>query len=471
MIEIDKPLSQLPKGWVWSPLGEIVSFEYGRGLREDRRDSSGNVPVFGSNGIVGHHSHALVFEPCLIIGRKGAAGTVHISKTSCWPIDTTYYVIPPKGIDLTFLYHLISSLRLVSLDKSTAIPGLNRNDAYTLNVPIPPTQEQQRIVAKIEELFTDLDTGMDALIRAKTLLNRYRQSVLKAAVTGELTKEWREAHKGEIEPASVLLERILAERRKKWEEKQREKGNDPKKIKNNELAQRQITNLPELPEEWTWANVEEVSDRIVDCFHSTPKFQEKGVLCLDSNWMKPGKLIFSDARYVDETIYVERIQRMKPQADDVVFSREGAKLGIAVKIPPNVNVCLGQRVMIIRLARGISSQYFEYVLNSITFRSQYFKLITGTASPHLNIQNIKLLGIPLPSNQEQVIITQIVEEIMSIRDNLEIEIDKNIILGNKLRQSILRQSFIGRLIPQEPNDEPASVLLERIRKGEGKQTI
>jgi type I restriction enzyme S subunit len=171
----------LPAGWVRTRLGEITAFEYGKGLREDKRDQKGKVPVYGSNGIVGYHSFPLIEKPSIIIGRKGAAGYVHLSMVPCWPIDTTYYIIPPDELNLVFLYYLLSTLNLNSLDKSTAIPGLNRNDAYALKIPLPPLLEQRRIVTKIEELFTKLDAGaVDAVspvssqsrLRGKTRADR-----------------------------------------------------------------------------------------------------------------------------------------------------------------------------------------------------------------------------------------------------------------------------------------------------------
>ena len=119
----------LPDGWELKTVGDVVTFEYGKGLTQNKRDSSGKVPVYGSNGIVGYHSSALIDKPCLIVGRKGAAGAVHKSEIPCWAIDTTYYVIPPENANLSFLYYLFSSLDFPSLDRSTAIPGLNRNDA------------------------------------------------------------------------------------------------------------------------------------------------------------------------------------------------------------------------------------------------------------------------------------------------------------------------------------------------------
>src|SRR6185503_3188830 len=94
----------LPDGWERKTVGDIVTFEYGKGLTKSNRDPNGKVPVYGSNGIVGYHSSALIDKPCLIVGRKGAAGEVHKSEIPCWAIDTTYYVIPPENANLSFLY-------------------------------------------------------------------------------------------------------------------------------------------------------------------------------------------------------------------------------------------------------------------------------------------------------------------------------------------------------------------------------
>jgi len=195
----------LPDGWELKTVGDVVTFEYGKGLTQNKRDSSGKVPVYGSNGIVGYHSSALIDKPCLIVGRKGAAGAVHKSEIPCWAIDTTYYVIPPENANLSFLYYLFSSLDFPSLDRSTAIPGLNRNDAYAVEIPFPPLPEQEKIVSRIEELFSDLDAGAVALERVRVGLKRYKASVLKAAVEGkllekrsELSEEWRFVKLGSV---------------------------------------------------------------------------------------------------------------------------------------------------------------------------------------------------------------------------------------------------------------------------------
>lgn len=104
--------------------------------------------------------------------------------------------------------------------QTTNLASINLSKLSEFVVPLPPLPEQHRIVAKIEELFTQLDAGVELLKKLKVKLKRYRQAVLKSAVEGNLTKEWREANKSELEPASVLLERILKQRREKWEAEQ-----------------------------------------------------------------------------------------------------------------------------------------------------------------------------------------------------------------------------------------------------------
>jgi type I restriction enzyme, S subunit len=128
-------------------LGDICEFIYGEGLPQEER-IPGPFPVYGSNGKVGWHHQSIVKEQTIIVGRKGSIGEVHYSETPCWPIDTTYYVKPKEQIDLLWLYYLLKSLNLSKLDKSAAVPGLNRSDAYDQEITVP-TYAQQRKIASI----------------------------------------------------------------------------------------------------------------------------------------------------------------------------------------------------------------------------------------------------------------------------------------------------------------------------------
>ena len=157
------------------------------------------------------------------------------------------------------------TVKLGDISQATTVPSVRKSDVEQIIFPLPPLNEQARIVAKIEELFTKLDAGIDALKQIQKQIKRYRQAVLRDAVTGALTKAWREENQAELEPADALLKRILTERRDHWEQEQLKKfaetdkppKNDDWKKKYKEPAAPSTENLDELPDEWTWATIQQ----------------------------------------------------------------------------------------------------------------------------------------------------------------------------------------------------------------------
>ncbi len=137
--------------WKCRSLGEILSFEYGKGLPERVR-VSGNVPVYGSNGLVGTHNIKLVGGPGIIVGRKGSIGEVTWSNCDFWPIDTTYYIKLQTNEDLRFIFFLLRTLNLTKLNKASGVPGLNRNDVYVLKVFLPSITVQKRIAGHLNNI-------------------------------------------------------------------------------------------------------------------------------------------------------------------------------------------------------------------------------------------------------------------------------------------------------------------------------
>ena len=146
-----------PEGWKHVYLGDVIDLEYGKSLPQKDRKESGDVPVYGSNGIVGQHDVALVSGSCIVVGRKGSAGAVTLARTPCWPIDTTYFVRPHGGMSLKYTSLMLACARLEELDRATAIPGLNREEAYLRKALLPPLAEQHRIVVKVDELMGLID--------------------------------------------------------------------------------------------------------------------------------------------------------------------------------------------------------------------------------------------------------------------------------------------------------------------------
>ncbi|MGH9853940.1 MAG: restriction endonuclease subunit S [Blastocatellia bacterium] len=188
----------LPEGWRWVKLDEVCEFVYGSGLPAHTRQD-GKVPVYGSNGIVGHHDEPLTTGPTIIIGRKGSIGEVHFSPVACWPIDTTYYIEHTNiEADLLWLTHWLRALNLHEMNKAAAVPGLNRQDVYAIEIPLPPLAEQRRISAILAEQLAAVDRARAAteaqLQAAKALPSAY----LRAVFNSPEAQQWPEVLLSEI---------------------------------------------------------------------------------------------------------------------------------------------------------------------------------------------------------------------------------------------------------------------------------
>ena len=456
-----------------------MSFEYGKSLTGSLRDASGNVDVFGSSGIVGKHTSALIQKPCLIVGRKGNVGSVFLSKEPCWPIDTAYFVYPPESVAIDFAFYLLKHLKLAELDKSTAIPGLNRNDAYKQIVSLPPLPEQRRIVAKLEELFSKLDAGVAAVRRAQALLKRYRQSVLHAAVTGELTRAWREAHPtAPTETGAALLQHISAERRAQWQATQVAKrgGQLPMgegwKSKYAEPEAVEMDGLLELPEGWAWARLNQVSEATGGFAFSSPSFSDSGqyqVIKIAN--VKPGKLVldsrpaFINASAVKDDVTSKYLLRKNDCVITLTGTREKRDYGFVCRIREESNLLINQRLAFIRFYSPLFAPFFEYALMSKHFQDNFFKYETGNVGQgNVGMRAITDETIMLPPLAEQAEIVAEVERRLTVLDALSQTLTDELKRAERLRQSILHQAFTGRLVPQDATDEPAAALLARLRE-------
>jgi len=229
--------------WRETTIGEFAPFAYGKALPEHRRDSSGDVHVFGSNGVVGFHGEALTSGPTVIIGRKGTVGAVHYSRNPCWPIDTTFYVVDPDPEVLRFKYYLLKSLDLEHMNADSAVPGLNRDAAHALKISVPPLPEQRAIA----HILGTLDDKIE--------LNR-RMSQTLEAMARALFKAW-----------FVDFEPVRAKMEGRWERGQSLPGLPahlydlfPDRLVDSELG--------EIPEGWEVKPISELADVVGG---STPK--------------------------------------------------------------------------------------------------------------------------------------------------------------------------------------------------------
>jgi|CEGE01.1.fsa_nt_gi type I restriction enzyme S subunit len=476
-------VGQVPSGWVKTKVGEIYEFAYGKGLVKKVRKETGPYPVYGSNGIVGYHDEYIVPGPKVIVGRKGAAGAVHYCNDNCWPIDTTYFINSINVVDLKFSYYLLKSLRLKQFETSTAIPGLNRDDAYRLDILIPPFNEQKRIVAKIEELFSELDNGIAALKTAREQLKVYRQAVLKHAFEGKLTAQWRAENQDKLESPEQLLARIQQEREaryqqqleqwktavKEWEAncKEGKKPSKPKKYKPAPLVNDLTKQLPAIPNGWKWISFSELLFSIRGGTTVPPIDISTEFPILRSSSIRAGKLNLEDVRYLPEGSKVSSEDYL--EYSDLLFSRLNGTLefvGVCASVPSGFpqNLLYPDRLYCAKLVDSDMASFCEYYFSNPVVRGNIEKKAKSTAGhKRISIPDISEQPIPILDKGELRELVKSISEKFSFVEKLQQEIETSLLEAETLRQSILKKAFSGQLVPQDPNDEPASELLARIQ--------
>lgn len=361
-------------------------------------------------------------------------------------------------------------------------------------IEIPPKPEQRAIVAKIEELFSDLDKGVSDLKKAQNQLKIYRQAVLKKAFEGELTKEWRE-QQTDLPTAPELLVQIKEERQKHyeqqlenwkkalkaWEEngKEAKKPSKPKKIKPVEAwTEDEEKSLFKIAHEWKWIRLVETvfdtNDDIVDGpFGSNLKnsdFSEDGTVPVIgiSNIDEGFK---NKIRYVTQEKFLT-ISRSAVYPGNIIVAKIGSSYGKTGIYPEWMPVGLiPANLLRIRPSKHYDRSLFVLYLKSLIFKRKLDKIMKSTAQPAYNVSAFKCLPVPFMSSQEQHQIVQEIESRLSVCDKVEESITESLEKAEALRQSILKKAFEGNLLSTQeiekcktaPDYEPAAVLLEKIK--------
>lgn len=343
---------------------------------------------------------------------------------------------------------------------------------------VPPLAEQRRIVEALDSYLTRLDAATEGLKRVEANLKRYRASVLKAAVEGHLVPteaELAKKEKREFEPASVLLERILKERRHRWEQaelvKMKTKGevprNDTWKDKYEEPSAPDTSELPELPEGWCWTSLGQLSLSVRNGI-STPPNETDGVPILRISAVRALSLNLEDIRYLpnNPTAY----QGFELETGDLLFTRYNgnpALVGACARVPEGAGgIYYPDKLIRVRPVSGtlVCSEFAELAAAAGASRdhlSRWTKTTAGQAG--ISGADVKKMPLPFAPLLEQERVADAVSDAWSVASNASHSVAVNLAHLTRLRQSILRWAFEGKLVDQNPKDEPASVLLERIR--------
>ena len=389
--------------------------------------------------------------------------------------STGFHVLRSRWVKPELLLALVQTQSFI--DSMSAVvqgalyPAVRPRDIVAFSFSFETPAQQTRIVEKLEELLSDLDAGVAELKVAQKKLTQYRQSLLKAAVEGSLTADWR-AKNPPAETGAQLLQRILTERRARWESKQlakfKEQGKTPPQDwqkKYPEPVQPDTTNLPKLPDGWVWASLDQLSEFITSGSRGwADYYAESGATFIRSQNINKDWLDLSDIAFVRPPVSTEGIRtRVRPY--DLLLTITGANVGKAAWVEGSIGEAyVSQHVALIRPIEPTLAPFLHmFLIASAGGRGQLNKEAYGAGKPGLNLQQVGAVTVPLPSVAEiAALIDSMARQVQALTEQT-IAIEFALKQSAAQRKNILKAAFSGQLVPQDPHDEPASVLLARIR--------
>jgi type I restriction enzyme S subunit len=417
-----------------------------------------------------------------IAGTIGVTGRVPAALDGANLTENAAKIVPTAAIDADYLWRLftVPAIRetMQASTKATTQPKLALFRIEALEIPLPPLNEQRRIVAKLEALQARSRPAREALDAVPPLLEKLRQSILAAAFRGDLTKDWRAKHK-DVEPATELLKRIRTERRKKWEEaelaKMKAKGKAPAddkwKAKYKEPEPVDTTGLPELPEGWCWASAASIvagdADIMYGIIQPGPALQE-GVPYVRGMDIEDGVILEAQLLRTHPSI-AARYERASLQGGDILVGIiRATKVAVVPASLEGANITQGTARF--RPADGIATEYLAQWLESMWAQNWLHSRYRGIDMPGLNLRDVRLLPVPIAPMAEQEAIVLATSALRARQATTRGAYQKTVALCRALESSILAAAFRGGLVPQDPSDEPAEAVLGGGRDANGSAT-
>lgn len=435
-IAADEVPFEIPESWKWVQLRDIATkitdgthhspanYEQGEYKYVTAKNVKNQGVMLTNITYVSEDVHNEIFARCnpehgdVLLIKDGATTGVVTVNNLVEPFSMLSSVALLKMPSLMSAWYLVYVLRSDLLYKAvraqmkgTGITRITLKQIEPMMVPLPPLAEQKRIVAKIEELLPYLDRYEKAWNRLEDFNRRFpadmQKSILQMAIQGKLVEQRPEEGTGE-----ELYRQIQAEKQALIKA-----GKIKKEKPLPEIAEDEVPF--EIPEGWKWVRLKWLSESVVDCPHSTPTYYENdtGYFSIDTNCITAEGTI-AKWRYVDAVTYDARIARLVPRVGDIVYTREGS-ICRAVILPDDKKVCLGQRVMLIRCANGVSSEYVKMILMAPQTIAELTAQQKGIGAKHINVADVCRLPIPLPPLAEQERIVARLEEILPLCERLK----------------------------------------------------
>jgi type I restriction enzyme S subunit len=486
-------VSELPTGWIQTSLDDIADvMDYERepinsSEREERIEGKSEqelYPYYGATGQVGFIDSFRSEGERVLLGEDAAPfldptkNKAYLATGRFW-VNNHAHVLRGASelVDNRFLCH-----QLNVVDYHPFVTGSTRlklTSAAMRRIPmvLAPAAEQSRIVAKLEELLSDLDAGVAELKAAQKKLQQYRQSLFKAAVEGALTADWREAQRQQgtsTETGAQLFGRILTQRRARWEARQlakfKEQGKAPPKDwqkKYPEPVQPDTTDLPTLPHGWVWASMDQL---VAESSYGTSvksDYESHGTPVLRIPNVSGGRLDLRDMKFSTVDLGLNKDDPLA--VGDVLVIRTNGSISLVGRAAAVVNELPTDHYFasyLLRLRSVEVSSVHVWILAVLTGDTGRQWLETRAASSagqhNISLSTLLTMPVPLPSLLEQNLALEELKAGRESAERLEAATELSLRQSTAQRQNILRAAFSGQLLPQDPNDESASALLERI---------
>lgn len=502
-----KEIIKLPERWIWTTIGEIgLLSSGGTPSRGNASYFRGDIPWVKSGELnyniihdteekisqeaLENSSAKIIPANSLLIALYGST----VGKLATLGIDASTNqavaaIITFSKFNQRFLYYYLFHNRekLLLKRKGGAQPNISQKILFDFPFPLPPFVEQNNIITKIDQVFSELDQVNKGLQKARQQLRIYKQALLKNAFEGKLSEKWH--LENNPESAKRLLIDIKKEKEKyykqqlenwkgevkSWEEegKESKRPKKPNSIYNvSNLSPGEVDKLPLIPDKWKWVKFGEVCLKIMDGTHFSPKNYGKGKYkYITSKNILEGRIDLSDITYVSEEDHNVIYGRCDVTKGDILYVKDGAKTGRAAVNKLEEEFSLLSSVGVFRTIKDkIDPKFLEYFLNAEVNRKRMLSKVSGVAITRLTLTKLNNSLFTLCSIKEQKHIVEILESRFTLIENLEKSIEKslsNIIL---FKQSLLKKAFEGRLVNQDSNDESTNELLQEI-KGEKEEYI
>jgi type I restriction enzyme S subunit len=433
-------MNELPNGWAKSHIGDFAVVDSGVGFPKDiQGNTDGDYPVYKvgdvsravieQRGIIyTAHNYVSKSEAAELKGKIFECGTTLFAKIGEalrlnrralvereGLADNNVMGVKPVLSDMDrFVHYFLRNTDIAALSRSTTVPSVRKSDVEGIAVPLPPLNEQKRIADKLDRLLARVDAAKARLDKIPALLKRLRQAILTAATTGKLTEEWRE-----------------------------ENG-----IKQSVWSN---TTFGRISEEITVGFVGKMSN----------KYRDAGIPFLRSQNVRAFRFSPENLLYISEEFH-HQIYKSRLTPGDLAIVRSGAP-GTTCVIPDELPMANCSDLVIVRPGKDLDPHFGAIYMNSEVAQKHVETNRVGVAQQHFNVGSMKEMGIQLPLLLEQKEIVRRVEELFAIADRIEAQYRAARTRVDRLMQSLLAKAFRGELVPQDPNDEPATILLERIR--------